>query len=221
MSTTPPLVSVVIPAYNSARTVRAAVESALQQSVDDLEVIVVDDGSADETAETAEAIGDPRVRVLRQHNGGAASARNAGIDAARGQYVAFLDADDLWLPEKLRVQLAVLTQRPDVSAVQCGVINVDDDLRFLSEERCRESDDALLDCLYFRNMPGMMTTLVIERRKFEEMGVFDTALTILEEWDMTIKAARYCNMFSIEQPLALYRVHPGNRSRDLDIHIEP
>jgi glycosyltransferase involved in cell wall biosynthesis len=218
---TAPLVSVVIPAYNSARTVRQAIESALAQTVEDLDVIVVDDGSSDDSAAVAESVGDPRVRVVVQANGGAAAARNTGLAMATGKYVAFLDADDLWLPQKLAVQLDVLRAHPDVSAVQSGVINVDDELNFLGEERCTPSEDALLDCLYFRNMPGVMTTLVIERTKFEEMGCFDTALTILEEWDMTIKAARYCNMISIEEPLALYRVHPGNRSRNLDIHIAP
>jgi glycosyltransferase involved in cell wall biosynthesis len=216
-----PLVSVVIPAYNSARTVRPAIDSALAQTMNDLEVIVVDDGSTDGTAEVARAVDDRRVNVLVQENAGAAAARNTAIAAASGRYVGLLDADDLWLPHKLERQLELLQSRADVSAVQTGVFNVDDQLRLLAVKRCTQSHDPLLDTLCFRNMPGNMSTLLIERAKFEQMGVFDTSLVILEEWDMHIKCARYCNLQSLAEPLALYRIYPGNRSRDLDIHIEP
>jgi glycosyltransferase involved in cell wall biosynthesis len=212
---------VVIPAYNSAGTVAAAITSALRQSVSDVEVIVVDDGSTDGTAEAARSIADERVEVLSQPNGGAAAARNTGIRAARGQYVALLDADDLWVPWKLERQLAVFAERPEVRAVQSGAYFVDGALRLLSERPCSPSRDALLETLLFQNMPNNMSTLIIAREMFERMGLFDTSLEILEEWDMAIKVARHCNLVSIEDPLSLYRVHPGNRSRNLDIHIEP
>jgi glycosyltransferase involved in cell wall biosynthesis len=219
--TATPLVSVVVPAYNCAATVVAAIESALQQSVSDIEVIVVDDGSSDATFEAASSVADARVRVLSQANGGAAAARNTGIHAATGKYVALLDADDLWVPWKLERQLAVLEGPGDVRAAQSGAYFVDDDLQVLSERRCQPSRDALLETLLFQNMPNNMSTLVIARHMFDEMGEFDTSLEILEEWDMAIKVARRCNLVSIEEPLSLYRVHPGNRSRNLDIHIEP
>src|SRR5690348_11964260 len=95
---TNPRLSVVIPAYNAATTIRAAVTSTLRQTRPVLEVIVVDDGSADATADVVSAIGDPRVRLISRVNGGPSAARNAGIAAARGEFVAFLDSDDLWLP---------------------------------------------------------------------------------------------------------------------------
>jgi glycosyltransferase involved in cell wall biosynthesis len=214
-------VSVVIPAYNAERELRQAVESALAQTAGDLEVIVVDDGSTDGTRAVAEGFDDPRVRAVSQENAGAAAARNAGIAVASGEYVAFLDADDAWLPTKLERQLAVLESRPEVQAVQSGAYWVNNDFRLLSVRRCRASSDPLLDALRFRNMPAAPTTLVIERSRLDEIGWFDPSLEILEDWEMMIRAARYCNLASLEDPLALYRVHPGNRSRDLDIHIEP
>jgi glycosyltransferase involved in cell wall biosynthesis len=214
-------VSVVIPAYNSASTVGDSVQSALQQSVDDIEIIVVDDGSTDDTAGVVQQIPDNRVRLESRPNGGAAAARNTGIEAARGGYVALLDADDLWLPKKLELQLHVLQRRTEVRAVQSGAFFVDPNLRVISERRCVPSVDALLETLRFQNMPNNMSTLVIERRMFDSMGLFDTSLEILEEWDMAIKVARHCNLVSIEEPLSLYRVHPGNRSRNLQIHIQP
>lgn len=216
-----PLVSVVIPAYNSASTLGATIRSALSQTFTDIELIVVDDGSQDDTLAVAKSITDARVRALSQPNGGAAAARNSGIRAANGRYVALLDADDLWLAHKLDRQLAILTSRPEVHAVQAGAIFVDDSLNILSVRQCAPSKDALLETLLFKNMPNSMSTLLIARHKFEEMGYFDPELAILEEWDMMIKVARHCNLVSIEEPLSLYRVHPGNRSRDVGIHIKP
>ena len=102
-----PTVSVVIPAYNSASYLAEAVESALGQTFKDLEILVVDDGSTDETQELMRRYGPP-VRCLSQENTGVATARNRGIDESRGRYVAFLDADDVWQPDKLEKQLAAL-----------------------------------------------------------------------------------------------------------------
>jgi len=197
------------------------VRSVLEQTVPDLEVIVVDDGSSDDTVEVARAIADPRVRVVVRDNGGASAARNTGIDAARGTWVAFLDSDDVWLPVKLERQLAYVTAHPDVHAVQTGAYFVDDALRVLHVRRCRPSHDALWETLLFENLPSFPSTLMIRRSKLEEIGGFDTSLAILEDWELAIRASRFCNLRSIEEPLSLYRTHPGNRSLDLDIHIAP
>jgi glycosyltransferase involved in cell wall biosynthesis len=213
-----PLVSAVVPAYNAARTLRAAVESILLQTVGDIEVIVVDDGSGDDTAGVARAIGDPRVRLVSQANGGASAARNAGIRSARGRYVAFLDADDLWLPNKLARQLALLGSRPDVHAVHCGAAYVDDELRVLSVRPCRPWRDALLDVLLFENLAAFPSTLLATREKLEQRG-FDTSLVMHEDWDMAIHAARHWRLQPVEPPLTLYRVHRANRSRDVERHL--
>jgi glycosyltransferase involved in cell wall biosynthesis len=218
---TEPLFSIVIPAYNAARTLEATVRSALAQTVKDLEIIIVDDGSKDATLEVARSLESPTVRVISQPNGGAASARNTGIRAARGKYVALLDADDLWLPHKLERQLEVLENKPGVYAVQCGASHVNDAMEVLHVRRCFPPKDVLLETLLFQNLPAFLSALVVARDKLNEVGGFDTSLEILEEWDMAIKMARYCNMDALEEPLVLYRVHPGNRSRNLDIHIKP
>lgn len=221
----PPLVSVIIPAYNAAKTLKATVESVFEQTFEDFEIIIVNDGSTDETLALAESIAgtDERVRIISQPNRGVASARNNGIRAAAGEYVALLDADDLWVQHKLERQIEVLTKSvgEEVFAVQSGALFVNDNLEVISVRPCEPSKDALLETLLFQNMPNNMSTLVIKRSKFDEMGYFDTELEILEEWDMAIKAARFCNLKSIEEPLSLYRVYEGNRSRNLEIHIQP
>jgi glycosyltransferase involved in cell wall biosynthesis len=213
-----PLVSAVVPAYNAARTLLAAVESILRQTVGDIEVIVVDDGSEDDTAEVARGIGDPRVRLVSQANGGASAARNTGIRNARGRYVAFLDADDLWLPDKLARQLALLGSRPNVHAVHCGATYVDDELRVLSVRPCRPWRDALLDVLLFENLAAFPSALLAKREKLEQRG-FDTSLVMHEDWDMAIHAARHWSLQPVEFPLTVYRVHRANRSRDVESHL--
>jgi glycosyltransferase involved in cell wall biosynthesis len=221
MTASAPLVTVVIPAYNAERTVSATVGSVLAQTVGDLEVIGVDDGSSDDTAAEAQRSGDARLRVVTQPNAGAAAARNTGIDAGRARYVAFVDADDLWLPHKLERQIAVLEGDPGATAVQSGAIWVDPELNVLSVRPCVEPRDPLLATLLFQNLPAFPTTLVVERSAFSSIGRFDPSLVILEDWELAIRAARYGGLRSVPEPLALYRVHPGNRSRELDIHIDP
>lgn len=214
-------VSVVIPAYNAARTLKTTVQSVFEQTMQDFEIIIVDDGSKDNTVEAAQSIEDSRVKVISQPNGGASSARNTGIKVAEGEYVAFLDADDLWMPHKLERQLAVLTGEKDVNAVQSGVYYVNNDLEVLSICPCFESKDVLLETLLFQNLPGLMSTLIVKRSVFEKIGYLDTNLVILEDWELAIRLSRDCNLKSVEEPLALYRQFPGNRSKNLSIHIKP
>lgn len=216
-----PLFSVVIPAYNAARTLEATVRSAANQTVRDLEIVIVDDGSRDDTLAVARAIAEPRVRVLTQPNGGAAAARNTGIEAATGKYVALLDADDLWVPAKLERQLEVLESGGSTHASQCGAYFVNNELQVLSVHPCPEGPQPLVDTLLFKNLPAFLSALVVRRDRLVEVGMFDTALEILEEWDMALKMSRFCGMWNVEEPLVLYRVHAGNRHRNVDIHIKP
>jgi glycosyltransferase involved in cell wall biosynthesis len=118
----PGRVSVVIPAYRSAGTIRRAVDSVLAQTHAAAEIIVVDDGSPDDQAAVVERAYGPRVSLLRRENGGAASARNAGIDRATGSYIAFLDADDYWEADKLALQLALFDRHPELGFVAGAIL---------------------------------------------------------------------------------------------------
>jgi len=218
---TAPRVSVVIPAYNASRTLRATVASALAQTMNDIEVLIVDDGSSDDTLAVARSLESDKVSAMTQRNAGAAAARNTGIRAATGEYVAFLDADDLWLPHKLQRQLEHLERHPQSDAVQCGSYFVDDSLRLLYVKHCTDTGNALMESLQFQNLPAFLSALIVKRTKLLAFGGFDTRLEILEEWDMALKASRHCAMRSVPDPLVLYRVHPGNRHRNVDIHIKP
>lgn len=216
-----PLVSVVIPAYNAARTIAKTLDSALGQEISDIEVIVVDDGSRDDTAAVVRRNGDPRVRLLQRANGGVASARNAGIEAARGIWVAFLDADDIWLPHKLARQLELMSAQPGCQASQGSAYFVDDELRPLKLRRCVPVDDPLLTFLRFQNLPNAASSWVVRRSLIEQIGPFNPDLVILEDWEFSLRLARYANPICIDEPLTLYRIHAGNTSRNIDLHIEP
>ncbi len=216
-----PLVSVVIPAYNAERTIRATLASVLRQTLTDVEVIVIDDGSTDSTSDVARWLGDARVRVVQQENTGHAGARNAGITHATGRYVAIIDADDLWFPRKLETQVAFLRAHPGVRALHCATIHVDDSLRPLFIGRCPDGENSLLDVLCFRGLPGLMSTLIADRELFEEVRRFDQSLIILQDWDLAIKLARRRQLWSIPEPLAVIRVHSASQSKNLELHIEP
>ena len=218
-----PLVSIVIPAYNATRTLRATVQSALEQTFQDFEIVIVDDGSKDETFKLAQELAneDSRIKALTQPNGGAAAARNAGIEAARGKYVALLDADDLWLADKLNRQVEFLEANQNVFAVQCGALFVNDAMQVLSVRQCTDTGNSFRESLLFENIPAFLSALIARRDKLIEVGMFDTKLEILEEWDMALKMSRFGKMRSIVEPLVLYRVHAGNRHSNVGIHIKP
>lgn len=215
-----PTVSVAIIAYNKADTLPAAIDSVLRQTYQDFEIIVVDDGSTDDTPRQAAAYGG-RIRYIRKENGGTGSARNRGIAESKGDYVAFLDGDDLWLPGKLERQMEAFRREPRILAAQCGVYCVHQDLRVFEARRCRPDRDTLENFLRFRNLPGFSSTVVVRREALERVGGFGTDLVILSDWDMACRLARAGTLRSVPELLVLYRHYPKNQSRDVGIHIEP
>ena len=215
-----PLVSVIIPSHNKGRTIQASIESVLRQTVKDIDILVVDDGSEDETRKQVRAFGS-RVTYLWQAQAGVSAARNHGVRASRGEYVAFLDGDDLWLAHKLERQLNVLEDEPQLDAVQCSVYLVNNQLEVVEARRCDPSRDTWLDFLLFRNLPGVGSTLLARRRRLESLGGFGEDLVILEDWDLACRFARTNSLKSLPEFLVLYRQHAGNRSRVVTIHEEP
>lgn len=214
-----PAVSVVIITHNKADTVGQSIESVLRQTYRDYEILVVDDGSKDNTAEIVRAYGG-KVRYLPKENGGTGSARNHGIAQSRGEYVALLDGDDLWLPRKLELQMAAFEREPRILGVQCSAYLVDQELRVFETRGCRPDRDTLRDFLLFRNLPAFSSTLIARKKAFEEVGGFGTDLVILSDWDMACRLAGAGTVRSIPEFLVLYRHYPKNQSRDVEIHIE-
>jgi glycosyltransferase involved in cell wall biosynthesis len=209
------LVSAILPVYNGSAFIGDAIESVLAQTYEPLECIVVDDGSTDDTADVARTY-EPHVRVIQQPNQRVARARNHGASVATGELLAFLDADDVWCPERVERQWDLLASRPAIGAVVCATQVVDHELNPL---RLIEQDPSLTveDMLLWRS--GAVSTssnLLIRRSCFEEVGGFDEQLTASEDWMMTFRLIARGQLVAIPDPLVKYRVHGSNWSLSVE-----
>jgi hypothetical protein len=213
--------SVVIPAYNAATTVRAAVRSTLNQTVPALEVIVVNDGSTDGTGDVVTAIDDPRVRLVSQPNGGPAAARNAGIAAARGEWVAFLDSDDLWLPRYVEAATAALAAAPNPGFAYTDAYVFDTGRGQLKRGSASDALDppppdraSFLAALLRRNF--VFTSAAVPAAVLAAVGGYDESLTLSEEYDLWLRilVAGFDAVW-LGGPLAIYRMHPGQSSHQI------
>ena len=198
-------VSVVIPTYNLAQFLPDAIASVREQNWPDLEIIVVDDGSTDDTPGVLERLArEGQLRCFRQENAGASAARNRGIKEARKEWVAFLDADDLWMPGKLAAQFEALERKPS-AAFSFG----DQRLRFKDgsevDQPSRATDAPLLLQMLVGNI--FATPAVIARRDcFDAVGLFDTRLRTGEDWDMWMRLAAHYESARVAKPLVTVRV---------------
>lgn len=200
-----PLVSVVIPTHNRAHLLPRAVMSVLGQTWRNLELIVVDDGSSDATAEVLARIDDPRLRVVRRNQGTTAgAARNAGIAAARGDYIAFNDDDDIWLPHKLERQVGALIEAPRFGFCLCGRL-------LLAPGRSQLiAGAALAPQLDFTRGNGQggpdyaliaTPSWVVRRSAFEAAGTFDERLVTWEDWELALRLWLATNVLVVDEPL--------------------
>ena len=218
-----PRISVVMPCFNAERYVAAALRSVFAQQWPDLEVIVVDDGSSDQSCRLIkEAF--PEVHLLRQANRGAAAARNRAIGSATGDLIAFLDADDYWLPGKLKAQWEALAGHPAARMTYTAWVVWDCDdpeptdhlvasiAASSSEKRWSGPSgwiypDLLLDCAVWTS------TVLVQRSLLQELGGFDETLPSGEDYDLWLRTSRVTEIFRVPRPLALYRMHVSNLTR--------
>ena len=215
-----PAVTVIIPTYNAARFLPAAVNSVLDQTWTDWELLVVDDGSTDGTAALfSTEFRDSRIRRIEQPNQGDAAARNTGIRVSTSPLIAFLDADDLWKPDKLQQQVHVLRERAEVDVVYCGI-----EIETLAADgSCRsrqvvEPPDVLeanlFEELLYRNIvTGSHSSVMLRRSVVEDAGLFDLRFRI-SDIDLWIRLALQHAFFGIRQPLAVIRKHGENSSNN-------
>jgi GT2 family glycosyltransferase len=207
-----PLVSVVVPTLGREQFLRLTLRSALRQRDVDLEVIVVDDGPSESAAAVVERFDDPRI-CLRRHRQrrGAAAARNTGIAHARGEWVAFLDDDDLWAPDKLAAQLAA-AQEADCDWVYTGAAAVDQEHRVLHVEPPVSSQEVVA-WLPVRNVvPAGASNVLVRARALAAAGGFDETLRYVEDWELFIRLARRSAPAHLPAPLVAVRWHAGQSS---------
>lgn len=218
-----PVVSVVMPAYNAAGTLRTAVRSLQDQSVPDWELIIIDDGSTDDTAGVAEeiALGDQRIWVLRQDNKGVSAARNLGIDGARGEWVSFLDADDWLLPGALRRLLDAAGARDASAGRSLLVSQFERSLDFETGPAPTLEPGACIGLSELLTANRFQPAASLVRRELLHGVRFDTALTAAEDWDFWLRLAERSVKWSIvDAPIAAYRLRPGGLSRAYAVMAE-
>ncbi len=210
------LVSVVIPAWNSAGTLPRAIDSVLAQTWEPREIIVVDDGGTDATPALLAGYGE-RVRVFSQANGGPASARNRGLSEARGQYVAFLDADDHWLPEKLERQVALLDARPDIGFCSTATRVVDTRGEWVRDWPCSSTAAPLLETLFMHGsaVSGSTSGVLARRQLLLEAGGFDAGLRGFEDPDLWIRLAARTAYACVPETLTVVVRTPNSVSANL------
>jgi glycosyltransferase involved in cell wall biosynthesis len=208
-----PLISVVIPCYNQSDYLSDAIKSVLHQTYDNQEIIVVDDGSTDATPDVAARY--PGVHYVYQSNQGLSAARNAGIDAAKGAYLVFLDADDRLVPDALQIGYDVMCMHPDCGFVSGHHYHIKHDgtLKTAYPQEPMQGDDPYL-ALLMNNYIGMHATVMYRRAVFDSVGKFDTALQACEDYDFYLRVAREYPTVRHDQIVAEYRLHDANMSRD-------
>ena len=200
-----PKVSVIIPAYNSMPCLIEALDCVFQQTLTDFEVIVIDDGSSDDTAAWVKQVSDRRVKLISQANQGPSGARNTGITYARGEYFAFLDADDLWHPTKLEKQVRCLEQNSTVGLVYTWVALIDRQGKPTGRVFASHAEGNVWQSIVERNIIWCGSSPMVRRQCWETVGLFDRGLSTLEDWEMWIRIASGYPFAVLKEPLTYYR----------------
>jgi hypothetical protein len=214
-----PKVSVIVPTYNRAHIVGEAIQSILDQSMPDFEILVIDDGSTDETAEVISGFLDGRLRYLKRPNGGVSAARNMGLKQARSSLLAFLDSDDLYLPEKLAVQVEKMDSAPDLGFLYG---------RYFGQVASRPTRHPTGKCVPDLGIEQLVlgpvfhwSSVMVRRSWIDRVGEFDERLKVAEEWQFSMRMALAgCQMACIAQPLSVARIQSVSLSRQLYRHAD-
>lgn len=200
-----PQISVIIPIYNNALYIQEAITSVLSQGFEKLEILVIDDGSTDDFEEKIKGFNNPRIRLIKQLNSGAAEARNNGIRNAKGEFIAFLDADDIWAPNKLKLQLEVLINRTDINMVYGQV-------KEFYDSSIKGHTDLQKEVKTF--LGYIPTALLISKNDFLRVGDFQSKWKVAEFIDWYDRAKHVgLTEIVLHDVLAFRRIHAGNLDR--------
>ncbi len=208
-------ISVIIPVFNGEKTIKETIDSILNQTFKSIELIIIDDGSTDSTVEIIENISDSRIKLFYYPNGGLSTSRNRGISLAQGEYISFIDADDLWTPDKLESQWQALQENPQADVAYSWTDYIDESSNFLkSGRRIKANGDAFSKLLLFNFLENGSNPL-IRQKALEKVGVFDESLTAAEDKDMWLRLAANYEFVCVEKPQILYRISTNSMSSNL------
>lgn len=203
----PPLISVIVPAYNAEATLLETIDSIRHQTFSDFELIVIDDGSTDRTLARVQSVRDPRVRIFTCPNQGLAASRNRGIEWSAGEFISFIDADDMWTSDKLELQLDALRRRPGAALAYSWTAFVDSDGRFLfAKEPSRFEGDVYADLLRDCNFVASGSNILVRRSCAIAVGGFDATLEAAHDWDFCLRVAARWPFAVVPRYQILYRI---------------
>jgi len=207
-----PLITVVIPVYNGEKTIRETIQSVFNQSLSDLELLVINDGSTDSTLEVVSQIKDERLKVYTYPNAGLAASRNRGISLAKSEYISFIDADDLWTSDKLEAQFKALQKNPKAAVVYSWTDWIDEFSQSLGKGSHNTQNGEVLAQLLLNDFVANGSNCLIKMQAFREVGGFDETLTAVEDWDMWLRLAERYQFVAVPSPQVLYRVTSNSMS---------
>ncbi len=211
-----PLISVILPTYNGSKYLREALDSVFAQTHTRFEVIIIDNGSVDDTLKTLSEY-HGKLKVLSESRKGVAFARNTGIANASGDHIAFIDQDDIWLPDKLKTQLDILLKFDQIGMVGCSYYSIDGSsaITGLVEKRDVKSRNYLKDELFVRNFIGPPVCMLIRKDVLNHVGLFDTNLNGVEDKDLWFRILNKYDLKFSEKPLIKYRIHSNNAHKNV------
>lgn len=212
-----PTISVIVPAYNSQNTILETIASIQKQTFTDFELIVINDGSSDRTLELIQTVLDPRLKVASYENGGVSVARNCGISLATGEYITFIDADDLWTPDKLELQLAALHQHPAAGVAYSWTCFMDRQGKFFHDDRPIYFAGNVYAELLKTNFLLSGSNPLIRRTALADVGKFDPTLTHAEEWDLYLRLAAKYDFVVVPKTQIFYRQTAGSASAKIEV----
>lgn len=212
-----PKVSIIIPTYNRAQFLYDAITSVLNQTYQDFEILVIDDCSQDNTQEIVNSFHDTRIKYIRhEKNKGEAGSRNTGIRSSSAEYIAFLDDDDEWLPEKLKLQVNLLeNSQSKVGCIYTGYWVVDKTKEKILDKRIPQKRGYIHYDLFIQNHIRIPSTVILKRECFEKVSLFDETLTFRTDYDMWIRLSKEFNFDYIKEPLVKYRYHESRLSNNI------
>ena len=207
-----PVVSVVMPVYNRERYVGAAIQSILDQTFTDFEFIIVDDGSSDGSVDVIQNFDDPRIRlIILGENRGIGVARNTGNNAARGEYIAVMDSDDIALPQRLEKQVAYMRARPDVGICGASIRMVDEGLKPIGREQTSDADNDLCRAKLFLSMPFAHPTFMVKSDIYRRVS-YPTQFEVVKDYAFLVQASASTRLGAVKDVLLLMREHGGRIS---------
>lgn len=210
-----PLISVIIPVFNGEKTILETIESVLNQTFTDIELIVIDDGSRDSTLSVVSKVRDPRLKIFSYTNAGVANSRNRGLSHASGKFVAFLDADDLWTPDKLEAQLKALMENPQAAVAYSWVDYIDQSGKFFRAANRVAITGDLYEKMLVNSVLENGSNPLIRKQAFAEVGGFNQEFSPADDWDMWLRLSARYHFVAVPAPQILYRMSPCSASSNV------